>query len=507
MSTQFRVGIFAVVTVVALFVVWYVLSNYSLRRNAYTVGIHFRNVSGLQEGASVQLSGVIVGEVDRIELLPDQTVDVICSINGDHTLYRGSTMMVSTTLTGQSTLEIIPPPNIATAQALPRQVLPIDQQPTGSLPPSISDLAAQGQAQLKQLNTTLHIVNTQLPEIARKFNDVASHTDALITHTNTMLSQLSGELTGTVAQVDSLIAATQSVLTESGRNVNALTASMLRVVVSNEGRIGKLIDNLAATANNLNKTMQVVSQITADPSVKANLVQTTANIKDSSEKLKAIAGDIESLTGDPSVQGHLRGAIEELDSTIAKANDILGGYSNAQGAVVPPAPRGSAGPGHATDGQNPGVGTAAVSTAGMRSNERRLSGASFFETQTRESWSTQGGGPSSDLNLVVLPRGATHVTVGANDIGYKTSWNFLIDKRASPQLEYSLGVVYSYLGLKTVYRPFGPFGFDARLFDPRHPKLDLYGDWRLTERLQLFYGERSLLGSMKSPSFGFQINY
>jgi len=46
-------------------------------------------------------------------------------------------------------------------------------------------------------------------------------------------------------------------------NVNQLTGTMRALVVDNQGRISKLIDNLAATANNLNKTMQTISQITA----------------------------------------------------------------------------------------------------------------------------------------------------------------------------------------------------------------------------------------------------
>jgi hypothetical protein len=259
--------------------------------------------------------------------------------------------------------------------------------------------------------------------------------------------------------------------------------------------------------------MQTISQITADPSVKANLIQTTANIKDSSEKLKEIAADIESLTGDPQVQGRLRGAVYDLSSAIAKANDVLGGFSGAQAHEEPPAPRGSVPP-HPVP-TNPGTSPGALvpnpgtGIAGNVAPEHRrgFSFSNLTELQVRETWGTHGGGPNSDLNLVVLPRAPTHLTAGANDLGYHTTYNFLIDTAVSPRLQYSLGVIYSNLGMKTVYRPLGPVGLDARLYDPRHPKLDLYGDVRLTRRLQLFYGERSLFGANKLPSFGFQVNY
>ncbi|MDQ6780502.1 MAG: MlaD family protein [Candidatus Eremiobacteraeota bacterium] len=513
MSTQFRVGIFAVVTVIALFVAWYVLSNFSLRRNAYQTAFHFRNVSGLQEGATVQLSGVVIGEVDHIQLLDDQTVEVFCTIAGDKTLYRGSRILVTTSLTGQSTLAIIPPVNLAAAQPLPKGVLPLDQQPQGTLPPSITDLAAEGQSQLKQLDKTLTIVNQELPLIASKFNGVASHTDALILHADSTLRALSLQLSDTVTNVDSLIASTQSILAQSGRNVNDLTGTMRSLVVNNQQRIGQLIANLADTANNLNKTMKTVSQITADPSVKANLIQTTANIKDSSAKLKQIATDIQSLTGDPNVQGKLRGAVTDLSSTIAKANDILGGFSSAQAHEEPaarpgsvPQPQGSAQP--LTPGQPQQHSVNDLHRLVLRSPGNRPSLVSnLFETQVRETWGTHGGGANSDLNVVLLPRLSSHLSVGANDLGYKATYNFLVHKVASPRLEYSGGVLYSFLGGKLVYRPTNIFGVDARLYDPRHPKLDLYGDLRLTQRLELFYGERSLLGTSKTPAFGFQINY
>jgi ABC-type transporter Mla subunit MlaD len=71
MTTAFKVGVFAVFGVVAIFVVWAVLGNFSLRRNSYEVAIHFRNVVGLQTGSSVQIAGVDIGVVDSIKLLPD----------------------------------------------------------------------------------------------------------------------------------------------------------------------------------------------------------------------------------------------------------------------------------------------------------------------------------------------------------------------------------------------------------------------------------------------------
>ena len=45
--------------------------------------MHFESAAGLHSGALVYFSGVTVGTVDTITLLPDNTVDVILAVNSD----------------------------------------------------------------------------------------------------------------------------------------------------------------------------------------------------------------------------------------------------------------------------------------------------------------------------------------------------------------------------------------------------------------------------------------
>ncbi len=503
MTTQFKVGVFTLATLIAVFVVWAVLGNFSLRRNAYQIGVHFRNVAGLQPGSSVELAGVTVGTVDGTRLLPDQTVTVICSIGGDTTVYQGSVFTVATTLTGQSTLTITPPANLAAAVPLPRRVLPEAQQPEGVVPPTIADLVSEGQERMKELDKTLALVNTELPGMIRNFNGVATHTNQLILHADTNLNALGQRLTATVASVNTLVGQFNEIIAVNGRNVNAMTTAMRHLVVGNEPRLARLIDNLSATSDNLNKTMASIASVAGDPTLHANLLTATANLRDSSEKLKAMATDIESITGDPNVQAELRGAVRNLSDAVAKADAILGVFSPARaqpGTAATPAGGAGSGPQSAATPPPPPHSGAIAGGSGDRF---RLATA-----HVRLTWNNASPGPSSDLNLELLPGFATHLTLGANDLGYQTTYNVLVDFRHSPQLQYSFGVLYSNLGLQTLYRPLGPLGFDLRLYDPKRPQLDLYGDLRLAQRLQLFYGERSLMGpaSLRTPRFGLQYN-
>jgi len=499
-STQARVGIFTLLALAGVFAVYYFITNYALTHNGYRIGLRFHNVGGLQDGSTVLLSGVTVGEVTSVDLLPDQTVEVTCTINNGITIYRDSLFVVAITITGATTLTIEPPPLRQAALILPQQPLPVDQQPWGTLPPTLTDLLSAGQEQLRAFSKTMAVVNRELPALARRFSTVATHTDDLILNANSSLTALSGEMQTTVAELN-------ATLGRSGRNIDALTGNLNGLIAEDRPRIQLLVDRLSSTANNLNKTMAGIASIAQDPLLHDSLIGTVQNVEGATAKLKAMATELESVTGDPKTESELKETVANLASVTAKADAILGQYSTAEAQPGPTAPGSSPQP------LPPGATPQPNARTGATPRPRMQLGSGFFSTlvqaDVRETWGTHGGGPASDLNLVLLPRAKTHLTVGANDLGYSTTYNFLLD-RNSKDLQLGAGVVYSKLGISALFRPFGsPVGVDARIYDPKHPTLDLYGDLRLSERLQLFYGERYLWNNTKTktPSFGLEIKY
>lgn len=497
MSTQARVGIFTLLALAGVFAAYYFITNYALSHNGYRIGIRFHDVGGLQDGSSVLLSGVAVGQVTSVDLLPDQTVEVDCTINNGVVIYRDSVFVVAITITGATTLTIEPPAVRQAAMMLPQQPLPVDQQPWGTLPPTLTDLISAGQEQLKNFSKTMAVVNRELPALATKFSLVATHTDTLIQDADASLSTLTGEMQTTVAQLNDTIGT-------SGRNIDELTGNLNGLVTEDRPRIQLLVDRLSSTANNLNKTMAGIASIAQDPVLHDSLIGTVQNVQGATAKLKAMATELESITGDPKTESQLKQTVANLESVSAKANAILGAFTTAESQPVGPGePAGSPLPAGASPapGANPTL-RPKLQLGGIFSQP-------LVQAEVRETWSNRGGGPASDLNLVLLPAAKTHVTFGANDLGYATTYDFLLD-RNSKDLQLGAGVLYSKLGIAALFRPFGsPLGVDARIYDPKHPTLDLYGDLRLSERLQLFYGERYLWNNTqtKTPSFGLQVKY
>jgi len=499
-STQARVGIFTLLALAGVFAAYYFITNYALSHNGYNVGIRFHDVGGLQEGSTVLLSGVQVGEVTTVDLLPDQTVEVTCTINNGVTIYRDSLFVVAITITGATTLTIEPPLQRQVAMILPQRPLPLDQQPWGTLPPTLTDLLSAGQEQLKNFSKTMAVVNRELPALARKFSLVATHTDSLIQDADASLTTLTAQMQSTVTALNATIQTT-------GGNMDALSGNLNGLVSEDRPRLQKLVDRLSSTAENLNKTMAGIASIAQDPVLHDSLIGTVQNVEGATAKLKAMATELESVTGDPKTESELKQTVANLQSVTAKADSILGQFATAgtqPGPVTPGAPQ------PLPSGATPAPG----SPGGATPRPRFGSGGGIFsqpfvQAQVRETWGTHGGGPTSDLNLVLLPGAKTHLTVGANDLGYSTTYNFLLD-RNSKDLQLGAGVVYSKLGIAALFRPFGsPIGIDARIYDPKNPTLDLYGDLRLSERLQLFYGERYLWTNTqtKTPSFGLEIKY
>src|ERR1700736_4269140 len=168
MNRQALVGIFTVVALLGLFGFFLVLANVGTQ-GRYKIGVHFKSAPGLHKGALVYESGVVVGVVDQTQLLPeDFTVDVILAINNNVDVPRNARFLIQAPLTGESTVGIVPrvpvsqpsgmaaPTNAPNAVAvLPRQVLPLDQQPQGTNPATIQDLLDQGQGEVRRLDRRL----------------------------------------------------------------------------------------------------------------------------------------------------------------------------------------------------------------------------------------------------------------------------------------------------------------------------------------------------------------
>jgi phospholipid/cholesterol/gamma-HCH transport system substrate-binding protein len=512
MTKQAQVGAFTLVALLLLFGVFYLITDFGTRHTGYRIGVHFQSAAGLTTGAQVYFSGVDAGSVDQVQLLPDNTVDVILAMKNDIDVPAASKFLIQAPLTGSPALVIIPPRQAPPIALLPREVLPIEQQPRGTNGVSIGDLLQEGQGEIKRLNSLMALIEARTPRLLNTLQSTLDNANALTISTRSQLAAIGDTLQG------SLGAASQ--------NIVELSATLNGAATTDSKKVGVLLDQFNSTAVALNKSMTALQSLATDPRLKQNVLATTQNIAETTATLAALTKDLRTVTGDPQTQAQMRNTIANLDAVLQRANSLLGqlgGTSSVYGVDenATPAPLTvpsiSPYPGAAPTSQpvQPGVsprmranlqGKLASLGRSLVAIQVRLSGLSPQHNPGLNPVMTSSQGPLGDINLLLLPHSSTNVMLGANSIGNNTTWNALLQQKKG-DFEFGGGVLYSQIGVRGAYAPLHGFGFETRIYDLTYPMIDLYGNLHIAPGAELFFGQRDITHASRRNTFGVQYQF
>jgi ABC-type transporter Mla subunit MlaD len=523
MTRQAQVGAFAIIALLLLFGIFYVITDFGTRQTGYRIGVHFQQAAGLTSGALVYFSGVSAGTVDSITLLPDSTVDVILAIKRDIDIPLASKFLIQAPLTGSPNVIIVPPKVKPPVALLPRQVLPVDQQPQGANSASVADLLEQGQGEIKKFDTVMSELEVRTPKLLDTLQTTLNNANSLTLSTKSDLQQISGKLLAIGTTL-------QSSLTTASVNVVELSQTLNSAASTDSRKVGSLLDHLDSASDSLNKSMASLQDLATDPRLKANLLATTQSVAEATQTLAELVKDLRTVTGNPQTQAQLRDTVANLDATMQKANSLLGelgGKSNVYGVdagatpapvTVPsgsPYPYATFAPG-ASPSPSASTGSSAIRArlqsqlANVVKNfvaiQVRLSGLSPQHNPGLNPVLTQSQGPLGDINLIFLPHSSTRVMVGANSIGDNTTWNAVLEQ-AKGNFVLGGGVLYSQIGLLGQYNAFKNFGFETRVYDLTYPMIDVYGNLRIAPGAELFFGQRDITHASRRNTAGLQYQF
>lgn len=529
MSRRAWVGLFTLLGIVGFLSIFYVITDIATRSNGYKIGIHFDSAAGLRPAALVYESGVGIGAVDRIDLLPDYTTEVIVAVRRQVDIPNGSRFLINTPLTGEPSLLIIPPRREGPENpalrgqpidvgTLPHEVLPLAQQPKGTNSASITDLLEEGQGQLRTLDRMLAQFSKTEPQMLAELQQTLHNANALTVNANSSLTRLTTQFGGIT---DSL----QKSLSLASANIVDLSSTLDSTAKTSSGRVDTLLVSLNQAATQLSASIDQLHSIAANPQVKDNLIETTRSIALTTKTLADLTNDLRQVTGNPQTQGQLRDTVANIDAASQKADSLfaaLGGKSSVYGvdAGATPIPGGSNGGGNKPGGKPPASSSQPVALPANIHSKVDALVKNLAEIQVRvgqlapqrpgsvgigSPLLTSDRGPQTDINLIALPKGSTSLMMGANDIGAKTTYNFSA-LSSFGHLRVGGGVLYSRLGLIAKAQA-GRIGLETRLYDPRHPTLDAYGTITAVPHLQLFGGERDTLQRDRRSVFGVQANF
>jgi len=497
----------------------------------YSTAVHFKSAAGLHKGALVYESGVIVGIVDQTKLLPeDFTVDVILAINNAVDIPRNSRFLIAAPLTGDTTLEIVPPPPSAAPAGplgasappqaialLPREVLPLEQQPEGTNPATIGDLLEEGQGEVHRLDRMLAQVEESEPRLLNSLQMALNNANALTGGGSQRLFHL-------VDRLDALTASLQVAMDAGSKNLVDMTAQLDSTVRTNRGNVDTMLSSLSKSSVALNETVDQVRDLATNPQLHQNLLDVTKGLAQTATTIGAITQDLRTVTGNPQTQAQLRDTIANTDAATQKLNALLrtfGATSHVYGVdpgatPAPFAPTPSAVSPAAGTSPKPASAKVSRDMDGLAGVARHLiaiqirlseldsarpgsAGQPLLQTPSR--------GPQSDVGATLLPSGTTSLFAGANDIGTpQNSWSAGLMQTIAPHLRVGGGVLYSNLGAVAQYQP-GALGLETRVYDPQFPTVDAYANLKVGGGLGLFGGERDLTHTGRRTVFGLQLQF
>ncbi|MBV8600707.1 MAG: MCE family protein [Candidatus Eremiobacteraeota bacterium] len=525
MSRQSIVGLFTILGLVSLFVVYFVLSDFLTRASGYEIGVHFDTAAGLTRGSLVYESGVQVGNVARIKLLDDFSVELVLAIKKDVDIPKDSKFVISSPLTGSSTLAIVPPEERKDRVALlPRKILPLDQQPRGTNPVSVSDLLAAGQGELAKLDALLTDLQKRAPKLLATLESTLANANELAIRANGLVQKFS-------KSGDEIVAKLQHTLDVASTNIDDLTGELNDTLKRNSGRVDTLMVSLNKTAVSLNDATSQMQRLISNPETQKNLTDTLRQFSLASANIQELTANLKSMTGDPTTQAQFKNTIANVDALTQRLNSLLGAFGGTSsvygvdaGATPPPASSGRIVPASA-----PPAVPAPQGTAPTRTGEFKLSPAlrdrinqtvrSLVEVQIRISGLSaqpanvpntallnQGTGPQGDFNVVLAPQNDTRLFTGVNDLSANQTWNFALEQKFGRSVVLGGGILYSRLGLLGQYND-GPFGLEARAYGMPGAYLDGYLHLRPMRNVDLFGGERDILHNTRRTVYGVQLDF
>ncbi len=489
MSKQAQVGLFTIVALLLLFGVFYVLENLS-SRSGYEFAVHFDSAAGMQSGAQVLFSGVQVGSVERIDLLPDDSVDVVLAIDRQIGIPRDSRFLIQAPITGLPALLIIPPRGAPLPYAtFPPGIVPVARQPRGENVATVQDLLQEGQGEIRRLDTILALLEQREPRLLASLQDVLGNV-------NHMTLSLRGSLG------------------EAGENIAAMAATLNSTASLDAPKLNAMMTQLSAASVELRTSMASIESLATDPRLRSDVIATTENIAEATKTLAEAASDLRTVTSDPRTQEQIRDTIANLDATMQRAASLLGrlgGKSHVYGVDVgaTPPPETLPSPPPAQPLSSSMRLLLGGSLAGLAHDLIELQlRVGYLETEhtcCSPLYPPQNG-LETDLNAVFLPHSSTSFMLGANEAAGYTSLNLAALRNVTPNFSLGGGLLYSRLGVLGSYTVNGT-GIDTWLYDPSHPALDLYGNVRVAPWAQVYFGERALNQAQRRSELGIQFHY
>lgn len=272
-----------------------------LRGQGYQFGVHFPTAAGVAPGAQVYLSGVEIGTVGKVIILPDTSVDFIINVVRDTDLPKSAKFSVQTSLTGSPSVAIVIPEVRAVPGApvtpvprevvWPKRVLPVSEQPTGSPPLTLEAVMRQS----RSLGDRAYRMLAQARPYGKR---LAFHLQNARANGGATVAILRGTGPELLSSVRSTIARAQA-------NVQSAQHALR---TRDQPEIAQLARSFQATVTDMKATAGTLQQLKRDPQMRRDLRAATAQLRAVTANLAGLSRDLGIISGNPQLKAELQDA-------------------------------------------------------------------------------------------------------------------------------------------------------------------------------------------------------
>jgi phospholipid/cholesterol/gamma-HCH transport system substrate-binding protein len=268
-----------------------------------------QTVEGLAKGSGVTFSGVPVGQIESINLVPDspQFVRVRINVNSDTPVLEGSTVTIRSTFTGISTIQIDPPQAPVAGQRPPRrtEIRCPEQNAQSECPFGVPVIPVRPGALTSLLNTApelLERVSTLTERLTELLSDRNQESIAGILDN---LEEVSRSLAERGPEIAATLAEARVAIRQAGDAADRIgqLASSTQQLVDRDGR--PLINDLRATLRSAQASMAQLEHAIGDarPGIQAFSNQTLPEVGQLMRDLRSTSESLREITDRLNQQG------------------------------------------------------------------------------------------------------------------------------------------------------------------------------------------------------------
>lgn len=429
-----KVGATVVAAATIILVIMTFMGQFRKHSDGVPYYVIFDSVAGLSNGASVLKSGVKVGKVTSLYVIPhsepegfrDKVRVTIMLSSSKELLTKTSGFFISSNLMGEKWLEILPREGDVLKPCSLSSTRPWEEPcGRGTTPVSMDDIMREADETLVRLDEAIKNLNSflgdskvqdDMKEALANVKDAAASLDRMISKADKSLDALVGGVSTVMDNANSVLVNLNGVIVSAGTDVKSITASVRRMTDDNQGSVKEVVANLVETSRTLRTAMDKVEGIVADEKFGPNVLGILSNLEDTTRELDSLVKDVREITSDPEVKENLKVTLRETKETMEGANRLIRRV------------RGFLGDKDSGDGSS------------------SMAYSRLLQLDTDMFWDTKGGRSHGNANLYLLPRGENMFKIGLEDIGTDNKFNFQYGKNYG-SLRPRIGIIRSKPGI------------------------------------------------------------